>query len=84
MEPKGYRKGAKSSQNGAKGDLQINKNNNKLKKCKRKYNKMKNRNFFECVAILSKTGGLNGCTFTVVLLKRGVKEGENIYKRKIR
>jgi hypothetical protein len=52
---------------GAKGDLKINKNNNKLKKCKRKYDKTKNRKFFECVAILSKTGGLNGCTFTVVL-----------------
>ena len=37
-------------------------------------NKMKNRKFFECVAILLKTGGLNGCTFTVVLWKRGVKK----------
>jgi hypothetical protein len=33
---------------------------------------------------LSKTGGLNGCTFTVVLWKRGVNKCENIYKRKIR
>ena len=47
-------------------------------------NKMKNRKFFECVAILLKTGGLNGCTFTVVLWKRGVKKCEIIYKRKIR
>ena len=37
-------------------------------------NKMKNRKFFECVAILLKTGGLNGCTFTVVWWKRGVKK----------
>ena len=28
--------------------------------------KMKNRKFFECVAILLKTRGPNGCTFTVV------------------
>ena len=47
-------------------------------------NKMKKRKIFECVAILLKTGGLNGCTFTVVLWKRGVKKGEIIYKRKIR
>ena len=47
-------------------------------------NKMKNRKFFECVAILLKTGGLNGCTFTVVLWKRGVKKCETICKRKIR
>jgi hypothetical protein len=52
---------------GAKGDLKINKNNNKLKTCKPNYKKVKNRNFFECVAILLKTGGLNGCTFTIVL-----------------
>ena len=39
---------------------------------------MKNRKFFECVAISLKTGGLNGCTFTVVLWKRGLKRCEKI------
>ena len=38
--------------------------------------------FFECVAMLLKTGGLNGCTFTVVLLKKKhVGKYEIIYKR---
>ena len=47
-------------------------------------NKMKNRKFFECVAILLKTERPNGCTFTVVLWKRGVKKWDYIYRRKIR
>jgi len=39
---------------------------------------MENRKLFECVEILLKTGGLNGCTFTVVLWKRGLKRCEKI------
>ena len=42
-------------------------------------NKMKNRKLFECVAILLKTGGLNGCTFTVVFMKKGCTKKVRLY-----
>ena len=52
---------------GCQQDLKINKDDNKLKTCNPKYKQNEKSYFFECIAILLKTGGLNGCTFTVVL-----------------